>query len=255
MYGVSGRQIAKIPRLVRHLPAPPQSRIVGGNATSPGQFPSVVALYHHNLFGKSFICGGTLLNTNHILTAAQCLDGYSASSIEVVAADQDLSQNSGVEQSIRGELKVMHDFTTTTGANDIAILRTAGHLMLAEDLLQEVPLPDDYQTPPAMCTAVGWGSTEYGGSVTKQLRYADMPTLSDQECIDVYGEEQVLMDMMCAGSMGGETGVCMGDAGGPLFCDGVIMGITSRGLECNNYPAIFTEVSHYLDWIRINSEA
>uniref|UniRef100_A0A0P4WE11 Peptidase S1 domain-containing protein n=1 Tax=Scylla olivacea TaxID=85551 RepID=A0A0P4WE11_SCYOL len=46
-----------------------------------------------------------------------------------------------------------------------------------------------------------------------------------------------------------------GDAGGPLFCEGVMMGITSRGLHCDNYPAIFTEVSHYLDWIRLNSDA
>ncbi|XP_063887880.1 trypsin-1-like [Scylla paramamosain] len=252
---VNGRQVERIPRAARHTPALRHTRIVGGNVTSQGQFPSVVALYHHSLFGKSFICGGTLLNTNHVLTAAQCLDGYSASSLEVVAGEQDLGHTSGLEQSHRGALKVTHDFTSTTGANDIAILRTSGHFMLAEGLVEMVPLPRDYQTPPAMCTAVGWGYTQYGGSISKDLRAVELPTLTDQECTDVYGPDQVMLDMMCAGYMGGGSGVCNGDAGGPLFCEGVMMGITSRGLHCDNYPAIFTEVSHYLDWIRLNSDA
>ncbi|MPC70365.1 Trypsin II-P29 [Portunus trituberculatus] len=102
--------------------------------------------------------------------------------------------------------------------------------------------------------------SQYGGSISKDLRSVELPTLTDQECSDVYGPDQVMLDMMCAGHMDGGSGVCnvsyrRGDAGGPLFCEGVIMGITSRGLHCDSYPAIFTEVSHYLDWIRLNSNA
>ena len=48
---------------------------------------------------------------------------YSASSIEVVAGEQNLDINSGLEQSIRGSFKVLYDYSATTGVNDIGILR------------------------------------------------------------------------------------------------------------------------------------
>lgn len=51
--------------------APLTSRIVGGGDASPGEWPWQVSLY----VNSTFVCGGTLINNQWVLTAAQCADG------------------------------------------------------------------------------------------------------------------------------------------------------------------------------------
>lgn len=43
--------------------------------------------------------------------------------------------------------------------------------------------------------------------MSSDLRYVDLPYLTDEECRDIYGEDAVMIDMMCAGFLGGQ-GVC-----------------------------------------------
>ena len=47
--------------------------------------------------------------------------------------------------------------------------------MIAEGLVEVVPLPQDYQTPPATCTAVGWGATQVRHSGTDTQTYRHTP--------------------------------------------------------------------------------
>jgi secreted trypsin-like serine protease len=46
-------------------------RIVGGNITTPNEFPWVVALQRRS----KFYCGATLITRQHLLTAAHCMEG------------------------------------------------------------------------------------------------------------------------------------------------------------------------------------
>jgi secreted trypsin-like serine protease len=48
------------------------SKIVGGTLAATGQFPWQAGLY---LDGSGF-CGGSLISSNVVLTAAHCVDGY-----------------------------------------------------------------------------------------------------------------------------------------------------------------------------------
>lgn len=53
--------------------------IIGGEEASSGEFPFVVSLQS----GGEHFCGGSLIGSDRVLTAAHCLVGYSASDITV----------------------------------------------------------------------------------------------------------------------------------------------------------------------------
>ena len=56
-----------------------KSFIVGGWESRPNEFPWQVSLLR---FGSHF-CGGSLIDTTHVLTAAHCMEGYNLNTIEV----------------------------------------------------------------------------------------------------------------------------------------------------------------------------
>lgn len=52
-----------------------QGRITGGNEAARGQFPYQAAMFV-TASGGTYFCGGTILDTKTILTAAHCVDEY-----------------------------------------------------------------------------------------------------------------------------------------------------------------------------------
>lgn len=64
--------------------------------------------------------------------------------------------------------------------------------------------------------------------------------------------------MVCAGRLGGEKDSCNGDSGGPLECNGILVGIVSHGsVDCGKptKPGIYTDVYHFIDWINANDSS
>lgn len=52
-------------------------------------------------------------------------------------------------------------------------------------------------------------------------------------------------------------GSCQGDSGGPLVVNGIQQGIVSWALGCAEpgFPAVFTRVNYYIDWIQQHMSA
>jgi len=52
-----------------------QGRIVGGTRSGPNQFPYTVSIRAYNGSSTSF-CGGSMISSTYILTAAHCTRGF-----------------------------------------------------------------------------------------------------------------------------------------------------------------------------------
>jgi trypsin len=54
----------------------------------------------------------------------------------------------------------------------------------------------------------GWGSQKEGGSVSRGLMYATVPTMNDDKCKEFYGKAEIFETMLCAGYSEGGIDSC-----------------------------------------------
>lgn len=171
-------------------------RIVGGRPATRGQFPWQVYLRIVTRNGE-MLCGGSILNSNWILTAAHCISSeqtgqYSASAIEVVAGT--LSRGGfgdSSRQSRMADCAFKHPgWRGVHGgfANDIALVRLPNHNPLNLNfqkggLVNGICLPPK-KYPPFDYSGIGrvsgWGLTRDRGVPARQLQYTDITLISDQ---------------------------------------------------------------------------
>jgi len=128
-------------------------------------------------------------------------------------------------------------------------------------MISPAKLPSSYDEPVLSkdCITLGWGATTTNGYGSEEhLKMAVMPVYSNYQCNQPdWRSCTIRSGMICAGSA--DDRPCKGDSGGPLFCPYrgdenhyVLQGVYSYG-RCNRVlkkPAVYTRVSHYLEWIR-----
>ncbi|KAM9462635.1 hyaluronan-binding protein 2 [Clarias gariepinus] len=240
------------------------SRIFGGRKSKPGAYPwqaSVQTRLRNSTEDFSHFCGGTLLNSCWVLTAAHCIDN--TTEMQVVLGGVDLMKEEAADQTVEVEYYIMHEnYTSTDKAvyNDIALLKLKP---VSEDglcaretrfvkaaCLPPGPFPDEMT-----CTISGYGVTETG-SLSKQLLDTKVLLINQSRCMDEDVLGEVLDDStFCAGRMQGGVDTCQGDSGGPLSCKQndihYIYGVVSWGYGCGikSKPGVYARVTHFIDWI------
>ncbi|ALC39357.1 CG12951 [Drosophila busckii] len=108
--------------------------------------------------------------------------------------------------------------------------------------------PQDEQGAPG--TIVGWGMNSV--SFELQLQEVDLMIMPDKACLTkqwpIYKPSPIYN--ICAWEQG--KGQCNADSGGPLFYDGMQVGIISwsyKPCTMTPYPGVYTRVASYVDWI------
>ncbi|CAG0918487.1 unnamed protein product [Notodromas monacha] len=97
------------------------SKIIGGEKTTPGEFPFLVSLKYG---GVRHFCGGSLISAQWILTAAHCVSGPAAEFLSVVLGEYDMQNDTEGESIIKIEKVFRHEeFQFSTLNNDIALVR------------------------------------------------------------------------------------------------------------------------------------
>ncbi|KAK3875359.1 hypothetical protein Pcinc_019769 [Petrolisthes cinctipes] len=236
----------KSPRpLVTPIGPVKSNRIVGGVEAAPHSWPHQVALFIDGMY----FCGGSLISSEWVLTAAHCMDG--AGSVEVVMGAHDITANEPEQVSMTStDFTVHENYNSFTIKNDISVIRLPSPVSFDANI-NAVSLPSSDPTVGTIVTPSGWGrDSDNALGITDKLRQVDVPTLGTAECDAVYGI--VTDNQICIDALGGK-GTCNGDSGGPLNYNGVTLGITSFGSSAGceaGYPDAFTRVTAYLDWIQ-----
>merc|ERR1712033_24443 len=232
-------------------------RIVGGTEATPGEFPHQIMLLRGGV-GGSLMCGGSLVSTNRVITAGHCCDGQSASRLGVRVGAHSLHGHDQDQADIAvTAVKNHEDYDSWTIENDICMLDLAEDADFGSDVIGAIDIPADGLEYPAgtICTVSGWGTTTEGGHLAHNLMKVQVPVVSDADCRDAYGQNDITDSMICAGLEEGGKDSCQGDSGGPFICgekgSEELIGVVSWGIGCarKGYPGVYTEVSYFADWI------
>jgi putative cell wall-binding protein len=234
-------------------------QLVGGSPAGAGEFPWMTYLLIERQSGGFSQCGGSLIASRWVLTAAHCLEGAVAIGAIVgrTTAPGSLSDpafvfafrsfiNSGYVPGAFGVADVgLIELTEASSKQPIFLAR-----------------PSDSALYPAgtMATVTGWGLTAVGGQSSDVLLKGALPIRSSADCFAAYAGFDATFNT-CAGYSSTEAsqpvGSCRGDSGGPLFVPsagtGVIqVGAVSYGTgDCTSLerPGVYMRLSAFYDGI------
>merc|ERR1712042_275677 len=235
----------------------PRGKIVGGFEAEEHEWPWIVALFIDDMW----FCGGALISDEFVLTAAHCAED--ASRFDILAGAHNVREDSEPD---RVEITSYNGWThpqwdSNTLSNDIALIELPSPLSFNDYIKPScMPMAGDTADPNELVTCTGWGKpSDSAGGISPVLRMVeDRPIITNSECNAIYGI--VGSGVVCIDTTGGK-GTCNGDSGGPLNMKYEVtkagqkwkqVGIVSFGASAGcevGYPAGFSRVEYYLDWI------
>ncbi|NWH60964.1 FA7 factor, partial [Geococcyx californianus] len=233
------------------------SRITGGTLCHRGHCPWQVILFVHKDIG---FCGGSLISSRWVVTAAHCLDLASLTFYLVMTTgDFDKYQREFKEQKIPVEQSWTHPHYDSNNYNsDIALLYLSSDVVFNEYVIP-ICLPS-----PSLARLLseegrigmvsGWGATQDRGSTLRFLMKVQLPIVNMETC-HRSTDRLVTDNMFCAGYSMEVADACKGDSGGPFTVSyhntWFLLGIVSWGEGCaqRGKYGVYTRVSNYIPWI------
>jgi len=265
-------------------------RIVNGEDAALGQFPWLVNLgYKRNGAGEPlFKCGGSLIGSRHVLTAAHCVTdlprGFALQVVRVgehdLASKQDCECNeddcsycSPEPQDMDVASIVFHPSygKPKPFQNDIAVI-TLTKDVIESDFVRPICLPyndaeEDYLNLSSddIVDVAGWGATTpTGRKPANILQFLIVNVTDSQMCKEVYAERGgvLIESQICAGGEKGKDS-CVGDSGSGLMRSlpdphrgGLhrldLIGVVSFGPRLcgtEGVPGVYSRVESFIPWI------
>ncbi|XP_060645210.1 chymotrypsin-1 [Drosophila nasuta] len=242
------------------------SRIVGGSDVPVGEFvPYQVSMQYSTRGGYTHFCGGSIIASDRILTAAHCCEGLNASRMSVVAGIRNLDERGGQRSQVVSY--AIHPNYKELETSDIAVLTIQPPLVFNNVSVGLIAFNDkQFVGGGVPVTLTGWGlrlpvpfpffdNVNYPNTLQRMSYH----TISNDLC-RASGMDSVTETEICA--RGPFRGACSGDSGGPLVRNdnGEIkqVGVVSYGLVvCGLFvsPDVYTRVSTFSDWLQERVDA
>lgn len=265
------------------------TRMVGADRADIANWPgfAAISIVSPDKRDSEFFCGGVLVDTTTVITAAHCLNEarQQADGKWIVRKNGQVWQlgalvNHGDVRADGAETRAMviggakysdgdKRYDSVTQRNDIAYLkldrpldgkvaRLAGSAVanprLDQHLLWAAGFGDIQEGRPSQ----GYPNRSGGFAVAASdiLNEAILPLGSNAACNRVFDNGIDDMSQLCAGWPKGKRDTCQGDSGGPLValdqnnCPYVV-GVTSFGKGCGEEGSfgVYTRVSQFRPWI------
>jgi secreted trypsin-like serine protease len=250
--------LATVPQ---HQAAGNGAEVVDGKPAKPGKWPFAVALLsksNPDNYAAQF-CGGSLIDDNHVLTAAHCVEGASPTQIQVLVGTHSLV--SGGRRVDVTRVTIHPDFAATPFLQaDVAVLRLSTAVTdIAPVAYAATKAADDLVSPDnSKTTVMGWGALEWNQGGPEVLHQAGLVRNTIPECntVPLYSG-RLTENNVCAGDLeAAGKSACYGDSGGPLVGKGddgqpVQIGVVSGGPQvCGDVPGYFARVGSYAKWVK-----
>lgn len=247
---------AVLATLLAVVGGPPAGAVVGGRNAQATDNPSMAGLVRRNARAvDSLFCGGSVISPTAVVTAAHCVQGEQASTMDVVAGGTKLSLP-GIQRAQVSRIIVHPGYDDVRTIHDVAVLLLATPLTAPAVALAG---PEDAAlgNPGSVLRLTGWGEQRYNDpdSVPDDLKYADIPVVANRVCerlFDVYDGRLQL----CGQAPRNLPDSCQGDSGGPLVGGPAeaprLVGIVSYSADqCGSagYAGVYVRVSAERDWI------
>ncbi|XP_073845359.1 trypsin-like [Musca autumnalis] len=229
------------------LPDDLDGRIVNGVDTTIEKHPYQVSLQTSS---GSHFCGGSIISEDIIVTAAHCMQSYSASQIRVRLGST--QYNSGGDLVAVKAFKYHEGYNSKTMVNDIAILKLATPVKETAKI-RYISMAEKTPATGTPAVVTGWGTKCYLTciSLPKTLQEVEVDIVDEKACASSeykYGS-QIKETMVCAYAVNKDA--CQGDSGGPLVAEDKLVGIVSWGMGCakTGYPGVYADVPSLRSWV------